>query len=551
MILLNSGTTYFFNRHRIWIVLLAVSILAIGIGLQPAYRGFKAWRAERVLTESQTLLEEEAYLRSFQKAQTAVMLDGSNKEASRHLAELALNFRHPQAHEFWRKLVNTAEATERDWEQAVDAALLSQNASVAFKYLEEWKIRDQAEPAALALREARAFLLVQDYRTALSIVSQALQSGTVNRDLQFLYLNLSGALAETSELEAAMSRALESPKLDQTTLLWISMQKELSDETRIQALRRLLQVPGLGLREQLQLGLRAARLGDKTFSAQLESLKPQIDLENAEQLDLYAQSLWETGKAQAVVDLLEASAVPLSGSTQATLMLALIELGRADEALDFCSDQNPESKTSLAQESLIRAIVFQKQGARSKRDENLQRALSEAGLDDLDFFEREMQRLGQAEQMLALYRRLATETKTRGPLFQNWFDMALDQKDESELLSCILAYPQDLVKTLPPAKQGQLNYYGLLLAGDKAPFIEATKSWSAKFPLEPLSRELLAFANWQENRPQLAKETLSLQAAKSPGKEAKLIRALILGEELPETELPYLEAELKLRDPQN
>jgi tetratricopeptide (TPR) repeat protein len=116
-----------YSRRGRWILpaflLFAILAVAIPFNIRPAYRWLKERRGEVLAREARTAMEEGNLERAMTRIQTAVPLAPKSMSVARITAEMCDLYGVPEALGFWQQVVVHPEATRRDRQRFVAAAL--------------------------------------------------------------------------------------------------------------------------------------------------------------------------------------------------------------------------------------------------------------------------------------------------------------------------------------------------------------------------------------------------------------------------------------------
>lgn len=535
---------YFLNKRSFWVGLLALAILATGFGLKPAYRSFKAWRAQQIHSVAQELIEEEAYIRGFERAQAAVLLDPSKVEALRHLADLAVRFGHPSAYRYCELVLKSEQAEDADWARSVDAALQAQATKQAFDYLNEWRVKLGAQTDAFALREAKAFLAIDNYALALEILLSAKDSHPSSSELRSLYLALLNFIGTTPAIEDAAAQILATSTSSADDLEWVYQQGKLAVHKRLQAIETLLSQPDLEMGNRIRYLLIGYRLGNDTAARGITSLSTEITSGDEETLASYTTALCEIG-AYALVLTLVPEAID-NRILQRNRLFASIETEQLEEAFAYSALDRSQRLTSVAEETLLRALAFQKAGDTYKYKNSIQQSIAAAEGSDLPFLAQQFQRLGYTDTLLELYERFAADKNFGYRLLPIWQELALATQNETSLERCLKHLKPEDLNRYTPQERASLLYYCLIFDIQGTIAIQKIETLASVFAHDPSFRAILALSQWRKGDLLSAKTLIEDLSGETEGRVTAFAKALILNKPLTLGNAAYLDAELKL-----
>lgn len=535
----------FLNSRTIATILIASLIALTFLFAQPGYRAFKAWRSEQILTTSQELLEEESYREAFYKAHSAVLLNPGNTDAGRHLAKLALDFGHPEAHRFWETVIRNSDAEESDWAYAIDASFRIGDYATAFDYLLRWEKAGVEDDAGFEFRRAQAYALSGQYQIAVEYVEKAAVAYPANIELRTLYLQLLSTVGSPDVKMRIAEGILAAESSYPIDLYWISRESSLPEEMRLRGIEKLLATPNLELEQELSLVSLAASYGWKDTVSRIESIRQRIDRENESQLASLTTTLCAIGAYSDVVELIDAEKAQSNRVLLRNLLVAQINEGEIDNAFEITSQQRNERLTSMAEETLIRAIAFEVAGDKAQYRDNLKLAVESAEIDDLAFLEQQFLRMEETDALLELYRKVS-ESSNYGPKArQLWLNLALKLRSENEIREALdsddnwsssLANPQDAANAV---------YYQLVYGINIDEARARAEELAATFSGDPYFRGLLGLAYLQSGAPERATQLVTADLPTNDPKSA-LMKAAVLGEAGELADYDYLPAERAL-----
>ncbi|MDQ8188187.1 hypothetical protein [Pelagicoccus sp. SDUM812002] len=537
---------YFLNKRSFWVGALSLSILTVGFALKPAYRSFKVWRAQNIFSDSKELIEEEAYLRGFERAQAAVMLNPRNVEALRHLATLSVDFGHPLAYRYCDLVLKSEEANEEDWARSVDAAFQAGETKQVFENLTAWKYKEGSQSAAFALREAKAFLSLSDYSVALAILEEARAAHPTSVDVRDLTLAVLSFVGSSSALQAAAEEILaRATPIDRKELEWVSQQKRLPHAPRLRALEHLLSGSELTLADQTRFLLDAYRLGANNAAERIQSLMTQVKRADSETLATYTTALCEIGSYESVLELIPETSE--DRILQRNRLFAAIETEQLDEAFAYSALDRSQRLTTVAEETLLRALAYLKSGETLQHKNSLAQAIDAAEVADLPFLSLQFQKLGYTDTLLKLYERFSTKSDFGYRLLPAWLKLSLAHREEASLQRCIKSLSFKNLAIYPPQDRSAFTYYCLVFDLHRQEAIREAETLASRFPQEKSFQSLLALAQWRKGELQTARALLKKLTGPSDSSTEDLVQALILGSDLPQQDRDtYFEAELAL-----
>ncbi len=518
------------NLQTIPIAILSTLLVALSLGAQPAYRAFKSWRSDRILATSKQLFEEESYLPAFQKAQAATLLDPDNLEASRQLATLAVQFHHPHAHQFWLSVLHHQEVQNSDWMHAVDAAFQSNELETAFDYLRDWELSGGGQDFDFLIRRAMAYARSDDYSTAVELLDQAHQQFPERPETSTLFRNLADTISSPNLTQHVSDLLLqqESPSLDE--LSWVAFNKTLSIEKRLQAIELSRQSGKLPLQHEILLLGLALKLGEEGAQSDFDALRNRIDPKDPNQLNAYTSILSDQGRHQEVLELLGQEPRTDDRILLRNQLLALLETGKLEPALEQAGDSGEDWPTTIAEESIIRALVFQKLGNQRQFQESVERAIQSTSETDFDFIEQRIADLGQPPLLVELYKSEAQKTQPGPELLFRWLQTAVSTGSLSEIQTAVdyaQAYPQ---ARLSPQQRSLAAYYAILFGIGTEDAKNSAQNLAAQFPEETFFKYLLGFAYQRLGASSLANGAITGLTPTDGDRLSHFIHAYITGD---------------------
>lgn len=505
----------FLNSRPYLVAAIACFLSLLMVFAQPGYRAFKKMRSQALLAESKQLVEEESYSQAFYKARTAVLLNAANLEAGRHLAELALRFNHPQAHRFWETVIRNEKVEPTDWSFAVDASFRKGDYATAFDYLLRWENDGIETPADFELRRSQAYALAGRLDTAMERADQAIEAYPEDNDIHQLHLYLFNMLASSEQRDQRAQTLVKtsSPLLDD--LKWVATNPLVDKPIRIEAIEQILERKDLELAQRLTTINLGAQVGWTEAHARVDAIGLQIDRDDLDQLASYTSALCLLQRYDDVLTLLDEEIAKKDRILMRNLLLAQVKQGGIENALDITSQYRSERLTTLAEETLLRALAFQESGNQGLYQNNLDQAIDSAIFEDLAFLEYQFKQLGETGFLLDLYEEVSKHPVYGSQARVYWLNLALAVRSESEIAYAINDDPSWLEQLIDPQQKANAIYFSLLYATDQRTARHHAEQLAASFNSSASFQLLAAFAYhraglYEEARQFLA--TLPLQS---------------------------------------
>ncbi|MDQ8188185.1 hypothetical protein [Pelagicoccus sp. SDUM812002] len=499
----------FLNSRPYLVATLACLITSLMIFAQPGYRIFKKFRSEALLQESIQLVEEESYVQAFYKARTAILLNGSNIDAARHLADLALKFNHSQAHRLWETVINNEEAEASDWAFAVDAAFQKGDYPIAFGYLLRWENEGVDDPSSFALRQAQAYALAGDLDIARDLANQAIDKYPDDQGIHQLHLYLANLLSNEEQRDALAQSLIRPANASFDDLRWVATNNLINSERRIAAIQKILSGADLSLAQRLSFINLGAKLGWIEANDRINQIQVSIDLSDTEQLASFTSALCLLGRYADVLELIEEETAGEHRILMRNLLLAQVREGGVETALDITSQHRGKRLTTLAEETLLRALAFQESGNQGLYQNNLDQAISSANFEDLSFLEYQFQQLGEVGALLDLYERVSQHPTFGTQARSFWLNLAIAVQSESEIAYAINHDPEWVEQLLDPQQKANAIYYSLLYATDPNKARYQAEKLAATFRGNPDFQLLVALAYHRQGMPQVAQQFIA------------------------------------------
>ncbi len=295
------------KRRYILLAVAAGLLLAAGLVVRPAYRGFKHWRALQMAEASAQALAGRDLKTAAEKADAAWRLWPWDAKVTRQEAKVLTLENPASALPVWIQTWSLSHDLS-DLRQVVETALASGNNPIAITQFDLLQKADPQNPATWLL-EAKIRFNQQQWPEALNETKRVLDSGNAPPEAHLLY--------------AAAAMNSGDPVLARDGLQHLSTLMERTDELGLQALRLLGNYPMLTAAEAATVAQKLenhplATRGDKLLALRLDSLQPgasQEDLVKAARdlfppndpdvMNVVALWLMRQGKYAAVLQLID------------------------------------------------------------------------------------------------------------------------------------------------------------------------------------------------------------------------------------------------------
>lgn len=517
------------NRRAATLVIAATFTLSLVVA-RPSFQAFKSWRASNLLAESKQLLAEEAFQDSFLKAHAAVLLDRDNIEASRHLAKLALRFNHPQAQRFWETVVNHRDFLTQDWKNAIDACFAKEDYQTAFKYLNAWENSGVDSQEEFELRKVQAYALSENFQLALQAASEATKKFPDSMELHKQFLEVL-KIAAPADVQARTAQTILSNARSSYDLEWTARNTHLTRDLRLAALERLIDSPETTVNRQLAYLKYAADLGWNQAIQRTEDIVKRIDITDTETLESLTTLLCSIGNYGEVLKLIDSETASQSRILLRNLLISQISEGDVDDAFDLTSQQRNERLTSIAEETLLRALAFQQTGDVAKFRNNLNQAVTSAESDDLAFLEQQLERLDETEPLLRLYQKVSDSRKFGPQARYLWMRRAVDIGAETEIQNALSGKSDWISQLSNPSQKADAIYYSLIYNIQTENALQQAQELLASYGSDSSFRDLLGLAYLRNDNPKLARAFAS-EKPDSSRPRSSLIAAAVHGKKL-------------------
>ncbi|MCH6258512.1 hypothetical protein MLD52_18265 [Puniceicoccaceae bacterium K14] len=513
-----------FNNRPIVAILLGLVLLGLCFSALPAYRYLKSVRSNSVLEASKKYHENQEFNLAFKKAHTAVLLNGKNEEASRHLAKLALDYGHPLAYKFWESVINSESATEEDWQHATRASLFNKSPEATFYYLERWKRHQETPSPTYLLTRARALILNDQHHLAKHELSANISTYPENIELHSLYFSLVNEFGTPQEKarnrEILNTWKTRDDEIGVKTLRSIIVAKAYSPDDRKES-ANLLMNHSLRTKADELRALAALALIDPNYLNDLDQTTSElIDLEDNESIRIYTALLIETGNYEQVLQILNEDTAKSDKRLYQNFLIAKIGVGASDEVLDQTSEQT-QQLSSLAEEAILRALAFKESGNDASYKFNIETSVNKATDEDLAFIQHHLLRLGEKDLLLQLYLKIGEHPKYGDNARQLAIQLAMDLQSEEDLLKILKSV--DLGDDFISARQKPLWVYLHLLFGQDT---EAARYQAQKLAANngqsPFIKSLLAFSHY------ISGDTRTAQSLVPPTTSTQDLRSTLL-----------------------
>lgn len=519
----------FLNARPFLVAGLACLMSLILVFAQPGYRAFKKIRAQSMLQESKQLMEDESYVQAYYKARTAVLLNAGNIEAARHLADLALKFNSPQAHRLWETVIRNEKADASDWAFAVDAAFQKGDYPIAFDYLLRWENEGVDDPAAFELRQAQAYALAGQLDVAKERADQAILDYPEDTGIHKLHLYLSNILSNSEARNALALSLIEPASAPLSDLKWVATNSLVDQATRIAAIQKILAQDDLELEQRLTTINLGAKLGWQEANKRIDQIRERIDTADTEQMASFTSALCLLGRYGDVLELIEEESASEHRILMRNLLLAQVKEGGIESALDITSQYRDKRLTTLAEETLLRALAFQESGDKGLYQNNLDQAIDSAKFEDLSFLEYQFKQLGEVGALLDLYERVSQHPTFGDQARSFWLNLAISVRSESEIAYAINDDPNWLGQLLDPQQRANAIYYSLLYATDSNIARYQAEKLAATYRGNPDFQLLAAFAYHRQGMADVAQQFIASSRGnyQNLGKRSRFIAAVL------------------------
>jgi hypothetical protein len=235
------------SRRRIFIGAIALVILvAASLGARPAYRSFKSWRSQRLAAQAEQLLAQNDWERAQAKAQAALLLAPSGTAAIRAMALTLTRTTNVAAFQYWRLLINSRQASERDRQIFVEQSIRAGAAAIAAGELQLLLAESPKQPTNVWLA-SQLFALVGDRVQTVQYASQAALLDPTNRQYNLfassLEFDAADAATRGSRRSNVWARAKENDPLAMEALEFLAQRHDLVPAEREQLIGLLRKHP--------------------------------------------------------------------------------------------------------------------------------------------------------------------------------------------------------------------------------------------------------------------------------------------------------------------
>lgn len=352
------------------------------------------------------------YRTAFDHAASAFSLNPGDPSTARLRARAALKMQATDAFRLWQPILRDPEVTAEDLSELVVLLAAHRQESALNQVVPELLARD---PRNQAGREAYLAMLFKDYQFAIverltrAWIDEGATDWFIHRSYAQALVSFSDRQQEGIEHLMALSHNDDTTGLEATRFL---LRISRGDAPAGELIDRLQEHP-LATRED-RLFVHTYRFRTHAVS-DFETLESRIldefDLQLAEDLKTYLGWLARMERFETITQRLTPDDAFQDEDLCRLLLTALIESGRADEAIRLTLEPSiPMGEVPLL---LLRARAFEKQEKPADRSKALALAVSVAEIADIPELERELVRSDHGDLLSELYASLMNHARTQ------------------------------------------------------------------------------------------------------------------------------------------
>lgn len=454
-------------RQTNWIVrLLAVAasivLIAAAFHARQAWRWTKEQRAQRLMSEVETLQSEGRDADAYRRARTAFLLSPDNVDTLHQLRELSQSV-NPRETSFWSRQIRQLGALD----DATRLELLQDAVDASDTREARWLLDGlEAETANESLLDAQIRLELEDGHIAKAV------------ELARNARQLGEASPASIRLLAAALQLENNPAQDAEFLQWLSELSEGESRTSLASLSLLVarfDRPADALRaDSLRLlnhplaerGIRlntwVLRLdqGWDSWDSVRSDVFAQFDLQTADERDALCLWLLNNKLFPEVITLAETH--PLTRETSRSALLSRILLGE-NVSSELDAESTSRNRLLLVDRRLLQAVNALRFESHEDFLYRVERILDAAPDEELAYVERELARLGHTEALIRFYSALRNRGGFTDHAVNNLRSLHYNSGNQEALFELLASTPSPV---LPEQKTAfALAAYLYLLAG--------------------------------------------------------------------------------------
>lgn len=490
------------STRKRWLIGGFVAALILGggaLGVKPAYRAFKQWRAERLAASAMQLLEQNRPGEAREKAHAALLLTPGHVTALRAMARALTRETNAAALQVWAQLIQTGAASEVDRRTFVEQALRAGAAEAAGRELQKL-LREAPEHADTLWLASQWFTLIQQRDKAIEYASLAAFRDPTNRQYKLFLSSMQFDAAEETQRLAARSnvwsRARDKDTLSLEALVFLAQRGDLSPEERREIIGRLQQHPSRNhSHELLALTLRLAVEPEHRAKILGETIAEHRNASPEKRVRL-AVWLNQNGESERTLD-----ALPLDEALKRKDFFlpysdALAALGRWTELRDILETRQPPLETAFVEAFQARCDKELKNSELAALHWRAALRAAERNPEQLLWLGRYTERVGEFELARKAFRSLIACVGNPLPAFRELQRLTERTGTTAELRDLA----GEMLRRWPnePSLQNDFAYLNLLLGDELAASFQVASRLANQFPESLAFRTTLALALYRQ-----------------------------------------------------
>lgn len=497
-------------------VLLVCAVL-IGLLVGPwTFQRAKRWQAQRLF--DQALVHEEAGQRqaALQKAEASRRLQPENDAVLLFLARMSLLLSEApeNMHAWWQQAMRSEDLRTEDILHYVEYLLATGDMRRAYPLIASLRQLAPDNERAVNL-QSRVLLQSRQLAEAEEILTAFVDghpdAGPETRMLLAqTYLRYEAAEKQERAQQILLDLATSEGETRYFALRQIVDSAAFDDERRIAAAESLLQMPGLSIADHLAAYTTLHNSGRLTRDEVRDRLIALLDTTEEDDPDALARvAAWllNSGQSRYLLSMLELEDAQDNNNLYIARLLAMIQVGQAEQAYDLTLDQSDRNPLSQVENLIVRAYALTDLGRPEELEATLNSLVDASDGSTFNLVEEKLLEFGAWEQLLRHYEQLRDNQRARPYARRKLLLAYYYLGRERELLSLLEEF-DSYEEEEEPSTQALLSYLNALYGRDRATALETAERLVTRYPNIIDFRVVLAFNLMRRDQVERANEIL-------------------------------------------